>query len=101
MLLLLYSHFKYKLSFYSILMSKYLAMASFPLFSIHVHCHMLILRLESYYFQMLNRLNLLQVLWPDYLVNTSKQILPRFLLLIKQNELIQRQTVGFARRMDR
>ena len=39
MLLLLYSHFSYKLSFYAILMAKYLSMSSFPLFSIHLHQH--------------------------------------------------------------
>ena len=64
-LLLLYSHFNYKLSFYSILMSKYLVMSSFPIFSIHSHQHMLSLGLDSYYFEMLRHLNLLQVLWPD------------------------------------
>ena len=64
-LLLLYSCFNYKLSFYSILMSKYLVMSSFPIFSIHLHQHMLTLGLDSYYFEMLRCLNLLQVLWPD------------------------------------
>ena len=64
-LLLLYSRFNYKLSFYSILMSKYLVMSSFPIFSIHLHQHMLTLGLDSYYFEMLRCLNLLQVLWPD------------------------------------
>ena len=59
-LLLLYSCFNYKLSFYSILMSKYLVMSSFPLFLIHLHHHMLTLGLDSFYFQMLTHLNLLQ-----------------------------------------
>ena len=73
-LLPLYSHFNYKLSFYSILMSKYLTMSSFPLFSIHLHQHMLILRLDSYYFQMLSCLNLLQVLWPDHSLHASSHL---------------------------
>ena len=60
-LFLLYSCFNYKLSFYLILMSKYLGMSSFPIFSIHLHQHMLSLGLDSYYFEMLRRLNLLQV----------------------------------------
>ena len=64
-LLLLYFHFNYKLSFYSILMSKYLVMSSFPIFPIHLHQHMLSLGLDDYYFEMLRHLNLLQVLWPD------------------------------------
>ena len=64
-LLLLYSHFNYKLSFYSILMSKYLVMSSFPIFSIHLHQHILPLGIDSYYFEMLRHLNLLQVLWLD------------------------------------
>ena len=59
-LLLLYSRFNYRLLFYSVLMSKYLAMASFPLFSVHLHCHMLTLRLESYYLRLLNCINLLK-----------------------------------------
>ena len=46
-------------------MSKYLVMSSFPIFSIHLHQHMLSLGLDSYYFEMLRRLNLLKVLWPD------------------------------------
>ena len=64
-LLLLHSCFNYKLSFYSILMSKYLVMSSFPIFSIHLHQHMLTLGLDSYYFETLRHLNLLPVLWPD------------------------------------
>ena len=65
MLLLLYSHFSYKLSFYAILMAKYLSMSSFPLFSVQLHQHMLTLGMDSYYFQVLSHLNLLQVLWPE------------------------------------
>ena len=64
-LLLMYSRFNYKLSFYSILMSKYLVMSCFSIFSIHLHQHMLNLGLDSYYFEMLRHLILLQVLWPD------------------------------------
>ena len=58
-LLLLYSHFNYKLSLYSILMS------SFPIFSIHLHQHMLTLGLDDFYFELLRHLHLLQVFWPD------------------------------------
>ena len=64
-LLLLYSHFNYKLAFYFILMSKYFYLSSFPIFSIHLHQHMVTLGLDNYYFDMLRHLNLLQVLWPD------------------------------------
>ena len=46
-------------------MSKYFDVLSFPIFSIHLHQHMLTLGLDSYYFEMLRHLNLLQVLWPD------------------------------------
>ena len=46
-------------------MSKYLVMSSFPIFSIHLHQHMLTLGLDFYYFETLRHLNLLQVLWPD------------------------------------
>ena len=49
-LILLYSHVNYKLSFYSIFMSKYLIMSSFPLFLIYLHQNMLTLKLESHYF---------------------------------------------------
>ena len=73
-LLLLYSHFNYKLSFYSILMSKYLVMSSFPISSIHLHQHMLSLGLDSYYFEMLRHLNLLQVLWPDLSLHASNHL---------------------------
>ena len=73
-LLLLYSHFNYKLSFYLILMSKYLVMSSFPIFSIHLHQHMLSLGLDSYYFEMLRHLNLLQVLWPDLSLHASNHL---------------------------
>ena len=64
-LLLLYSHFNYKLAFYFILMSKYFYLSSFPIFAIHLHQHMLTLGMDNYYFDVLRRLNILQVLWPD------------------------------------
>ena len=64
-LLLLYSCFNYKLVFYFILMSKYFYLSSFPIFTIHLHQHMLPLGMDSYYFDALRCLNLLQVLWPD------------------------------------
>ena len=73
-LLLLYSHINYKLSFYLILMSKYLVMLSFPLFSIHLHHHMLTLGLDSYYLEMLRHLNPLQVLWPDHSLHASNHL---------------------------
>ena len=89
LLLLLYSCFNYKLAFYSILMSKYLIMSSFPLFSIHLHQHMLTLRLESYYFQVLSCINLLPVLWPDHPLHASKHLnTHKILPLMKQNEFI-------------
>ena len=64
-LLLLYSCLNYKLTFYFILMSKYFYLSSFPIFSIHLHQHMVTLGLDIYYIDMLRCLNLLQVLWPD------------------------------------
>ena len=64
-LLLLYSHFNYKLSFYFVLMSEYFYLSSFPIFSTHLHQHMVTLGLDNYYFDTLRHLNLLQVLWPD------------------------------------
>ena len=73
-LLLLYSRFNSKLSFYSILMSKYLVMASFLLFLIHLHHYMLTLGLDSYFSQMLTHLNLLQVLWPDHSLHASSYL---------------------------
>ena len=73
-LLLLYSHFNYKLSYYSILMSKYLVISPFPIFSIHLNQHMLSLGLESYYFEILRHLNLLQVLWPDLSLHASSHL---------------------------
>ena len=64
-LLLLYSRFNYKLAFYFILMSKYFYLSSFPIFTIHLHQHMITLGMDNYYFDVLRGLNLLQVLWPD------------------------------------
>ena len=64
-LLLLYSRFNYKLAFYFILMSKYFYLSSFPIFTIHLHQHMLTLGMDNYYFDVLRHLNRLQVLWPD------------------------------------
>ena len=46
-------------------MSKYFYLSSFPLFTIHLHQHMLTLGMDNYYFDVLRHLNLLQVLWPD------------------------------------
>ena len=64
-LLLLYSCFNYKLAFYFILMSKYIYLSAFPIFTIHLHQHMVTLGVDNYYFDVLRCLNLLQVLWPD------------------------------------
>ena len=64
-LILLYSCFNYKLGFYFILMSKYYYLSSFPIFAIHIHQHMLTLGMDNYYFEVLRRLDLLHVLWPD------------------------------------
>ena len=64
-LLLLYSHFYYKLAFYFILMSKIFYLSSFLIFAIHLHQCMLTLGMDNYYFDVLRCLNLLQVLWPD------------------------------------
>ena len=55
-------------------MSKYLVISSFPLFLIHLHHHMLTLGLDSYYFEMLRCLNLLQVLWPDHSLHASSYL---------------------------
>ena len=60
MLILLYSHFSYHISLYSILMAKYLTTSSFPLFSIQLHQHMLTMGLDTYYFHVLTNLNLTQ-----------------------------------------
>ena len=46
-------------------MSKYFDVLYFPIFSIHLHQHMLTLGLDNYYFEMLRCLDLLQVLWSD------------------------------------
>ena len=55
-------------------MSKYLVMSSFPIFSIHLHQHMLSLGLDSYYFETLRHLNLLQVLQPDISPHASSHL---------------------------
>ena len=73
-LLLLYSHFNYKLSLYSILMSKYFDVLSFPIFSIHLHQHRLTLGLDNYYFDTLRHLHLLQVLLPDIYLHAPTQL---------------------------
>ena len=54
-------------------MSQYL-MSSFPLFLIHLNHHMLTLELDSYYFEILRCLNLLQVLWPDHSLHASSYL---------------------------
>ena len=57
-LLLLYSCFNYKLAFYFILMSKFFYLSSFAIFAIHLHQHMLMLGMDTYYFDVLRCLNL-------------------------------------------
>ena len=57
MIILLYSHFSYHISLYSILMAKYLTYLSlYFLFN-----YMLTMGLDTYYFQVLTNLNLTQV----------------------------------------
>ena len=46
-------------------MSKYFYLSSFPIFTIHLHQHMITLGMDNYYFDVLRCLNLLQILWPD------------------------------------
>ena len=74
MLVLLYSHFSYHISLYSILMAKYLTTSSFPLFSIQLHQHMLTMGLDTYYFQVLTNLNLTQILWPEHALHASRHL---------------------------
>ena len=62
MLLLIYSHFSYKWTFYAILMAKYLSTSSFSLFSVQLLQHMSTLGLDSYYYNVLR--SFLSVLWP-------------------------------------
>ena len=73
-LILLYSRFNYKLGFYFILMSKYYYLSSFPIFAIHVHQQMLALDMDNYYFEVLRRLILLHVLWPDLCLHASTHL---------------------------
>ena len=74
MILLLYSHFNYRLSLYSILMAKYLTTPSFPLFSLQLHQHMLTLGLDTYYFQTLTNLHLTQIFWPDHALHAARHL---------------------------
>ena len=93
-LLLLYSHFNYKLAFYFILnMSKYFYQSSFPIFTMHLHQHMVTLGLDNYYFDMLRCPNLLQVLWPDISLHAPTHLnVPKcsqyYHCEMSQNELI-------------
>ena len=73
-LLLFYSHFNYKLAFYFILMSKYFHLSSFPIFTIHLHQHMVTLGMDNYYFDVLKCLNLLQVLWQDISLHATTHL---------------------------
>ena len=100
-LLLLYSHFNYKLSFYSILMSKYHVMSSFPIF-FYTFCINIcsLLGLDSYYFETLRHLNLLQVLWPDICLHAPSHFnVPKYSQDYYcgwiQNEFILGQFYGF------
>ena len=74
MIILLYSHFSYQISLYSILMAKYLTTLSFPLFSIQLHQHMLTMGLDTYYFQVLTNLNLTQVFWPEHALHAARHL---------------------------
>ena len=74
MIILLYSHFSYQISLYSILMAKYLTTLSFPLFSIQLHQHMLTMGLDTYYFQVLTNLNLIQVFWPEHALHAATHL---------------------------
>ena len=74
MIILLYSHFIYQLSLYSVLMAKYLTTSSFPLFSIQLHQHMLTLGLDTYYFQVLTNLHLIQVFWPEHALHAARHL---------------------------
>ena len=55
-------------------MSKYFYLSSFPIFTIHLHQHMLTLGMDNYYFDVLRHLNLLQVLWPDLCLNAPTHL---------------------------
>lgn len=66
MLILLYLNFNYKLGFYTILMNKYLDIVSIQHFKILLHQTMLEMGMSNYYFQTLKKLNLFNLLWPDY-----------------------------------
>ena len=74
MIILLYSHFSYHISLYSILMAKYLTTSSFPLFSIQLHQHMLTMGLDTYYFQVLANLNLTQIFWPEHALHVATHL---------------------------
>ena len=74
MILLLYSHFSYQISLYSILMAKYLTTSSFHLFSLQLHQHMLTLGMDTYYFQTLSNLRLMQVFWPDQALHAARHL---------------------------
>ena len=55
-------------------MAKYLTTLSFPLFSIQLHQHMLTMGLDTYYFQVLTNLNLIQVFWPEHALHATTQL---------------------------
>ena len=74
MLVLLYSHFSYHISLYSILMAKYLTTSSFPLFTIQLHQHMLTMGLDTYYFQVLTSLNLTHIFWPEHALHAARHL---------------------------
>ena len=93
MLVLLYSHFSYHISLYSILMAKYLATSSFPLFSIQLHQHMLTMGLDTYYFQVLTNLNLTQVFWPEHALHVLLH--QPVIEITRRDELYNRYTLGF------
>ena len=74
MIVLLYSHFSYHISLYSMLIAKYLTALSFPLFLIQLHQHMLTMGLDTYYFQILAKLNLTQIFWPEHTLHVGTHL---------------------------
>ena len=55
-------------------MAKYLLTSSFLLFSIQLHQHMLTLGLDTYYFQVLTNLHLIQVFWPEHVLHAARHL---------------------------
>ena len=58
LIILLYSHFSYQISFYLI----------------QLHQHMLTFWLDTYYFQVLTNLNLIQMFWPEHALHAARHL---------------------------